>query len=346
VKSLVAEAYIGEQARSLDRLLIAEVPASQRLRTEPGVFHRQMLASLLSIPNVETATFTDNPDVRKRPFLRPGEIAQPERGLEVLVRRIDENFFSAAGLSLQSGMPLPREPLMPALKSAVINEAMARRFWSNEPALDQRFELAKESYVVSGVVRDGNAEPLVYIRLPLEDATGLSLLIRLRGRAEDSAALVQGVLHGLAPEELPPRVMPLREAAFRKLSQLTRLALYVGALALALAAAGIYASMAFSTSQRTQEIGVRMALGATRSAVLKLVLGSGLKVVLWGSALGLLVGIVGLRLLFAMLSGRSGFDAVAIGGVMMFFAVIAAAACLLPALRATKVDPMIALRTE
>ena len=71
-----------------------------------------------------------------------------------------------------------------------------------------------------------------------------------------------------------------------------------------------------------------------------------MKVVLWGCALGLFVGIVGLRLLFAMLSGRSGIDAIAIGGVMMFFAVIAAAACLLPALRATKVDPMVALRAE
>ncbi|HTO04274.1 MAG TPA: FtsX-like permease family protein, partial [Opitutus sp.] len=215
-----------------------------------------------------------------------------------------------------------------------------------ESVLDQRFELAEESYVVSGVVRDGRKEPMAYIRLPLESASGLSLLIRSRGRAEEITALIQGLLHGLAPEELPPRVMPVREATFRTLSQLTRLALYVGALALALAAAGIYASMAFSTSQRTHEIGVRMALGATRSVVLQLVLGGGLKIVLWSCALGLLVGIVGLRLLFGMLSGRSGFDALAIGGVMMFFAVIAAVACLVPALRATKVDPMVALRTE
>jgi predicted permease len=346
VKSLVAEAYVGEQARSLDRLLIAEVPASHRARTEPADYRRELMAKVLSIPKVETATFTDNPDVRKRAFSLPGDVARPEHRLEVFVRRIDGNFFEAAGITLQSGMPLSPEPLTTSLQSAVINEAMARRFWSIASALDQRFQLAEESYVVGGVVRDGRTEPLVYIRLPLEDASRMSLLIRSRGRAEEVTALIQGVLHGVAPEELPPRVTPLRETAFRTLSQLTRLALYVGGLALALAAAGIYASMAFSTSQRTQEIGVRMALGATRAAVLRLVLGSGLKVVLWGCALGLLVGIVGLRLLFAMLSGRSGFDAFAIGGVIIFFAVIAAAACLVPALRATKVDPMVALRSE
>jgi putative ABC transport system permease protein len=68
VKSLVAEAYVGEQARSLDRLLIAEVPASPRFRTGPEVFRREILAKVLSVPNVETATFTDNPDVQRRPF--------------------------------------------------------------------------------------------------------------------------------------------------------------------------------------------------------------------------------------------------------------------------------------
>jgi len=157
---------------------------------------------------------------------------------------------------------------------------------------------------------------------------------------------VRGVLRGLAPNEPPPRVEPLRDVAFKTLRQLTQLALYIGAIALTLAAAGIYSSMSFSTSQRTHEIGVRMALGATAGSVMVLVLRGGLKVVSWGCLLGFVGAIVGLRLLFGLLSQSTGFDGVAISGVMVCFAAIAAAACWLPARRAAKVDPMVALRTE
>ncbi|HYD83296.1 MAG TPA: FtsX-like permease family protein, partial [Opitutus sp.] len=170
--------------------------------------------------------------------------------------------------------------------------------------------------------------------------------VRVRGKAEENVAMVRDALRSLAVDEPPPRVAPLRDVAFRTLEQLTRLAVFIGGLALALAAAGIHASVAFSTNQRTQEIGVRVALGATRASVLRLILRGGLKVVAAGCALGVVAALVGLRLLFSLLSGSSGIDPVAIAGVMAFFTLIATAACLRPALKATKVDPMVALRAE
>jgi ABC-type antimicrobial peptide transport system permease subunit len=130
------------------------------------------------------------------------------------------------------------------------------------------------------------------------------------------------------------------------MSELTRLAVFVGALALALAAAGIYASVAFSASQRTREIGVRMALGATRFSVLKLVLRSGLEIVAWGGGIGLVLALIGVRLLFGLMTGQSGIDPVAIAAVLLFFSLIATLACALPAYRATRVDAMVALRCE
>jgi ABC-type antimicrobial peptide transport system permease subunit len=142
-------------------------------------------------------------------------------------------------------------------------------------------------------------------------------------------------------------VAPLREVAFRSIDVLARLGAYVGGLALSLAAAGVYASMAFSTSQRTREIGVRMALGATSRSVLALVLRHAFNVIAWGAAAGLVLALIGLRLLFGLMNGGdSGVDVVAVTTVILFFAVIAALACLVPAWRAAKVDPVVALRAE
>ena len=105
--------------------------------------------------------------------------------------------------------------------------------------------------------------------------------------------------------------------------------------------------MAFSTSQRTREIGVRMALGATPRSVLVLMLRHAVRVIGWGAAVGLVLALVGLRLLFGLMAGGdSGVDVVAIAAVSLFFAVIAAVACLVPASRAAKVDPMVALRAS
>jgi putative ABC transport system permease protein len=180
----------------------------------------------------------------------------------------------------------------------------------------------------------------------LAGAERVGVFVRTRRAASDMAVAVSAALHNLAPGALAPVARPYREVAFRTLIELTRLAVFIGALALALAAAGIYASVAFSASQRTREIGVRMALGATRFSVLKLVLRSGLGVVAWGSAIGLVLALVGVRLLFGLMTGQSGIDPVAIAGVMLFFSTIATLACALPAYRATRVDAMVALRCE
>jgi putative ABC transport system permease protein len=142
-------------------------------------------------------------------------------------------------------------------------------------------------------------------------------------------------------------VAPLREVAFRTVSSFARLGAYVGVLALSLAAAGVYASMAFSTSQRTREIGVRMALGATPRSVIVLVLRHAARVIGAGAAVGLVLALIGLRLLFGMMTGGdSGVDILAIVAVILFFALVAALACFVPARRAAKIEPMVALRTE
>jgi putative ABC transport system permease protein len=195
-------------------------------------------------------------------------------------------------------------------------------------------------------VNDGATQPNVYAPLPLAGAERVGLILRTRAAAKEVAGPVNAALRDLTPGPNASGASVYRDVAFRTMSELTRLAVFVGALALVLATAGIYASMAFSASQRTREIGVRMALGATRVSVLKLVLRSGLGVVAWGSGIGLVLALIGVHLLFGLIEERSGIDLVAVGAVMLFFATIATLACMVPAYRATKVDAMVALRCD
>jgi ABC-type antimicrobial peptide transport system permease subunit len=232
------------------------------------------------------------------------------------------------------------------LREALVNETMSRAFWPGGDSLGARFDLAGEPYAVVGVVADGSTRPGVYTQLPTT-VERVSLLVRARGQASAAVPLVAGVLRQHAAENEFLHVGPLRETAFRFISVMAQLGGYLGGLALALAAAGVYAATSFSTGQRTREIGVRMALGASRRSVLALVLRDGLKVIGGGAAAGLIIALVGLRLLTGLTGGSgSGLDVVAIASVIAFFTGIAAAACLVPAWRGARVNPVEALRAE
>jgi len=227
-----------------------------------------------------------------------------------------------------------------------VNEAMRRAFWPEGDGIGARFDLAGEPFAVVGVVDDGSTRPAAYTQLPLA-AERVGLLVRARGKAREAVPLVAGVLRKHAAENEFLHVAPLRETTFRFVSVMAQLGGYLGGLALALAAAGVYASTSFSTGQRTREIGVRMALGASRRSVLVLVLRGGLKVIGGGAAAGLGLALIGLRLLTGLTGGSgSGLDSVAIASVIVFFAAVAAAACLVPAWRGARVNPVEALRAE
>jgi predicted permease len=347
VKSLVMAAHVGAAARQMDHLLIAQLSGGERVGFERETFYRDAVERMRSVPGVEAAALFEAGNTTRGRFSRPGDTAiESAPPVEIELQRIESAFFGVLEIALQRGTAFSSFAPGGVTHEAIVNEAMARKFWSVDTTVGQQFQLDQQSYTVIGVVNDRGAQPKIYTPLALAGAERVGLFVRTRGAASDMTVAVSAALRSLAPGANAPAASPYREVAFRTMSELTRLAVFIGALAVALAAAGIYASLAFSASQRTREIGVRMALGATRFSVLKLVLRSGLGVAAWGSGIGLVLALIGVRLLFGLMTGQSGIDPVAIAAVMLFFSLIATLACALPAYRATRVDAMVALRCE
>jgi predicted permease len=241
---------------------------------------------------------------------------------------------------------------------ALVNETFARRFWPGEDALGRRFRLGgPESPLteVVGVVGDGkyaglNEEPQAYVVRPLSQVyTGTNTLILRTDRdARELLAAVRREVRQLDPH-LPAAGKPLEERLAMPLLPVRVAAALMGGfglLALMLAAVGIYGVMSHAVSRRTREIGIRVALGARASNVLRLVIGQGMAPVLAGVLVGLLAALGLARLAGSLLFGVSAADPLTYVGVATLLTGVALLACYVPARRATKIDPMAALRNE
>jgi len=175
------------------------------------------------------------------------------------------------------------------------------------------------------------------------------VILRTRGEAGSAAGALRQTIREVDPAvELWAAItyQDFVQAAFLAQRIASFLLTVLGAVALALAAMGIYAVMAYAVSQRTNEIGVRLVLGAPPAAVLRMIVRDGLNLALIGTGFGLIGGVAGSRLLGAFLNGVSPFDGLTFAGVAALVLGVALAACYLPARRAAQVDPMVALRYE
>jgi macrolide transport system ATP-binding/permease protein len=285
---------------------------------------------------------------------------------------VTPNYFETLGIPIVRGRNFtPRESDGQA-PVVVISEATARRFWPFEDPIGKRLKIGSEQSPMSfpgesppfipnveviGIVRDVRSMDLrkvdeSYLYLPLSQSRQWTstLLVRADGNLSSQLTAVGHEVH-LVDANLPVIAAPLDAMVstdpYFVVSRIGGvLASIVGALGLLLACLGVYGLVAYSAAQRTREIGIRVALGAKRSQILNLILRGGMRPVLAGLIIGFVTAAVISRVLSAVLFGLSPLDMFSFAGVSFLLSAVALLACWLPACRATRVDPMIALRHE
>jgi putative ABC transport system permease protein len=272
---------------------------------------------------------------------------------------ITPGFFQTMKTPLLEGRFFSERDRAQAPRVAILNQTFARRLWPGERAAGKRIHVQYadgELLEVVGVVADikqfgleAPNMPEVYVPAAQMPVSFMTVMARTSGDAAAGARAVTAAIHDADPGQAISRVTPVTESIATSLARRrfgTFLLSLFGGLALALAAVGVFGVMACTVAQRTHEIGIRVALGARRAQVLRMVLGQALRLAGAGVALGLGAAWALVRFLQTMLFAVKPYDPLTFGGMAVLLAAVALGACALPARRATKVDPMVTLRAE
>jgi predicted permease len=281
--------------------------------------------------------------------------------LNVGYNPVDEDYFRTLQIPILRGRGFTRQDAASSLKVAVVNETLAKRLWPGQDAIGHHFSYDKADapeVEVIGVAKDGryfqameDAQEFFYV--PLTQHYSAIRVLQVRGNVPpvSLAAPIQGEIHNLDPNLPVYDVETLRHAldgpnGFFLARMGAFFASVFGGLGLVLAVVGVYGIVSYAVTLRTQEIGVRMALGAQGNDVLGMILRQGLVLSGWGLLAGLLVAFTITRLMKSLLFQISAADPITYASVSVLLLVITMAACYMPARRATTVDPLVALRYE
>ena len=357
------QASPGFEARSA---LTFRLDLSQGRYAGPGKassFFADLEARLAGLPGVEAVgTVTELPlsgqpnDVPVFVEGRAAGRASRERPLDADFRRVNADYFRAMGIPLLRGRGFTAHEVRQDARVVIVSESLARTAFPGEDPLGKRlvYDAPERSFQVIGVVGDVqhralDGRPFETSYLPTQDVSWGYVVLRT---AVDPLALAPAVreqVHAVDPGQpigdLRALEQLVHESAAAPRFRTTLLGLFAG-LALLLAAIGIYSVVSFSVARRTHEIGVRMALGAWWLQVLHLVVGESMRLVLLGVALGLAGALALTRVLTSVLFGVGATDPSTFVAVALLLGLVALAACWIPARRATRVDPMVALRSE
>jgi predicted permease len=332
-------------------------------------FFQQLLARISAVPGVRSASMESFPPftglgaatgvhILSQPSLAPSDLPVAN------VRVVGQDYFAAMSIPLRVGRLFDTQEVAEEKHVTIINQAFAEKYLQGVNPLGQRAVIYMKSDAESesqpseiiGVVGDVHQlgldtapEPTVYWPHPELVMSGMTILVRTSNDPLALLSTIRNQLQQLDPELPMAAVATMDQLLADSLSRarFTMFLLGIFALvALVLAAVGIYGLIAYSVSQRTQELGIRMAIGAQRRDILRLVLEQGTRLTLLGVAIGVLAALTLSRLLGSLLFGVNATDPLTFAGVAGLLAVVALLACLIPARRATRVDPMVALRYE
>lgn len=323
-------------------------------------FDRQLLAKLQAQPGVQSASLATwvplGFAVSNSTIKVEGYTPQPHESMDIDDALVGPNYLRTMQIPLVAGREFTLDDKPSSLPVVVVNQTFAERYWPHQDPLGKRIYAGDKWFTVVGVARNSDysdlkEDPKPFLYLPLfQDYTRWAVVhVRVTGDAIDFAPTLEKTIHELNAD-LPVFDVNTLESRVQVASSLERIAgTFVGTfglLALVLAAIGIYGVVSYTAHQRTREIGIRMALGAQRFAILRLVLKHGVTLTCIGVAIGLGASFALTRFLSSQLFGVNPTDALTFTGVALLLCAVALLACYLPARRATRVDPIIALRYE
>jgi len=335
------------------------VPMKMTQAEKAQLIH-QLQEAVAVVPDVEAAAVTTGSNIFPYLNFQLNRTDKPLPADEpVMYDVISPNYFVALRGALVKGRYFTAQDTDTTEPIAIINERLARKYFGDEDPLDKTVTLnylgRPQQRRIVGVVRDMSQGELVKVQpqlyVPFTQQTWFGASLVVRGRASQTAALrsVQQALWTVDPKQPVSKLRTAEELLGGKLDEprlyTTLLGLFA-ALALILAIVGVVGVMSYNVTQRTREIGIRMALGAQAGDVLRLVVGQGMRLVLAGALVGLLASFALTRLMKGLLFGVSATDPLTFAVIALLLTSVALLACWIPARRATKVDPLAALRVE
>jgi len=365
IRSLIglANSNVGFDAQNVLTFELNSARSRHTAKGELGRFQQQILEGVSALPGVESACmsvelpgygsgWTTDIVAEGHPGPKRGELINVDWAI------VSRDYFRTMRIPILRGRTFTADEDAEGKPVLLVSESLARKFWPNGDALGKHIGYDSPTpHEIIGIVKEvgiygSNAQPLIKIYTPLGRAAPREMVLSVRSTTADAKLLaptVTNAIHAL-DKDLPISELTTfdellaREASPMRLN--TGLLSLLALLALLLATIGIYGVLAYSVAQRTREVGVRMALGAARSDVLRLFVMQGMKLVLAGLAIGLAGSFALTRLMTSLLFGVKPTDAATFISVAVALIAVALPACYVPARRATKIDPLIALRYE
>jgi predicted permease len=339
------------------QMLIAHVARAGGAGVSAGVFYEQLASEIEALPGVDRVTWARRINLATSGGGAAREVQFPEQDpINIKYNQVAPNYFEVMGTRILRGRPFVDADREGAAPVAIVNETMAERFWPTADPLGATLRIRGVAHEVVAIVEDGKinnlhepAEPLFYLPYAQSPSGDTTLLIATDGDAGLAAPAVAELLRDREGELLNLGLVSL-EQHMRQALYADRMPAQIGAalglLGVLLASVGLYGVISRLVNQRQREFGIRMALGAQRSGVLKLVLAQGLKLSLVGVGVGIgLAQVVG-RLMASSLHGVGSVDPLVLLVSCAIVVVVGLAASHVPTRRATRVDPMEVLRND
>ncbi len=325
-------------------------------------FYRAAIERAKNSPGVASASVASNAPMgggfARTVFPEGRDEASGYRGTLTTVNDITPEYFDTMRIPLVRGRAFNDSDRKETAVVAIASEAMIKQYWPNENGLGKRFHFFGDPTLreIVGVAANSvvgevgeDPQPIVFLPMTQDYVPAATLHLRTTGRPESAAGTMRAAFQSLDPNLAITNVFSieqiLAQALWAPRAGGVLLGLF-GALALLLSAVGVYGVLSYSVNQQTREIGLRMALGAQRGDVMRLILGQGLRLTVVGLGLGVLVALATMRVLVSLLFAVRAYDPWTYAAVTMLLTSVALLACYIPARRAMRVDPMVALRYD